>query len=94
VDTLTGNYLIIFNKYIKDAYLLYTKKRTEHPKLIIRYGGSGTGKSESWYKLQQNNENDVFKLTFEGANQTVWWDEYHNQKYVVFEEYKPAIKTL
>lgn len=79
-----------YNKFIKDACLKYSKKRTTYPEVIIRYGTSGTGKSESWFNLQKENADEVFVLQFNDVPGKLWFDGYYQQKYCVFEEFKPS----
>lgn len=53
-----------YNKFIKDYCLKYSSKRSTYPEVILRYGTSGTGKSESWFNLQKENADDIFVLQF------------------------------
>lgn len=79
-----------YHKLIKDSCFFYAKKRIVPPKLIIRFGEPGTGKSESWIKLQMENEQNIYKLDFKDCPGTIWFDGYYQQKYLIFEEFKPA----
>lgn len=79
-----------YNKYIKDACLKYSKKRDTYPEVIVRYGTSGTGKSESWFNIQKENPEEVFVLQFNDVPGKLWFDGYYQQKYCVFEEFKSS----
>jgi len=92
-DQIMVKYPSEFNhyyKFIKDACLKFSSKRVEYPKVIIRYGTSGTGKSESWYKEQLKNADDVYVLSFSDVPGKLWFDGYYQQPICVFEEFKPS----
>lgn len=85
-----------YNKFVKDACLLYAKKRAEYPTLVIRYGATSTGKSQSWFKLQQQDPSQVFVLPLQDLTRgnVMWFEGYYQQKYCVFEEFKPSSMSI
>lgn len=84
----------MYSRFITEACFQYLEPRTTYPKLIIRYGVSGSGKSSSWFKLQREDKNEVYVVPFKDSASTLWFDGYHQQKYCIFEEFSPNKVSL
>lgn len=85
MNTLIENGLIKNYQQIKFAETLkkyqLLKPRTEPPEVHWRYGPGGTGKTRFIY--DNYDINDIYKHTF---NDKGWWDNYCNQKIVLFDD--------
>jgi len=69
---------------LKDLSNKYQKDRTEKTYVIVRYGQSGTGKSESW--TDNFNSDNIYVLP-DSNGSNVWWDGYDSQDTSVIDDW-------
>lgn len=83
---------IFMHKGIEKYIALTETERTEMSKVFIYHGLPGTGKSYYIRQKHKANPDEIYTVVLDNGNSSTWWDGYHGQKIVIFDDFYGNMK--
>lgn len=88
-------YFMKYHSAVSKAVSMEVKPRnSDHLKIYILYGASGTGKSVHARRLCESLRTDAYWTSYSEGRGVIWWDGYDRQEVVVLDEFRGQVPLL